>query len=83
MGGKSPCIIDTNINMDVTAKRLVWGKYLNAGQTCIAPDYVYVDNKIKDKVLGRVKHFINEFYGTPENKSDSLGRIISDRHFER
>ena len=83
LGGKSPCIVDTNINMNVAAKRLVWGKFLNAGQTCIAPDYVYVDNKIKDKFLGRVKHYINEFYGAPENKSDSLGRIISDRHFER
>lgn len=83
LGGKSPCIVDTNINMDVAAKRLVWGKFLNAGQTCIAPDYVYVNNKIKDKFLGRVKHFINEFYGESENQSDYLGRIISSRHFDR
>ncbi len=83
LGGKSPCIVDTNINIDVAAKRMVWGKFLNAGQTCIAPDYLYINNKIKDKFLARAKHFVNEFFGAPENKSDYLGRIISDRHFER
>lgn len=83
LGGKSPCIVDTNINMNVAAKRLVWGKFQNAGQTCIAPDYIYVNNKIKDKFLARVKHYIGEFFGDANTPSEHLGRIISDRHFER
>lgn len=83
LGGKSPCIIDTNINMDVAAKRLVWGKFQNAGQTCIAPDYIYVNNKIKAKFLERVKHYILEFFGPADKPSDDLGRLISDRHFQR
>ncbi len=83
LGGKSPCIIDTNINMDVAAKRLVWGKFQNAGQTCIAPDYIYVNNTIKAKFLERVKHYIVEFFGPAEKPSDDLGRLISDRHFQR
>jgi len=83
LGGKSPCIIDTDINMDVTAKRLVWGKFQNAGQTCIAPDYIYVNNKVKAKLIERVKHYINEFFGPADKPSDDLGRIISDRHFQR
>ncbi len=83
LGGKSPCIVDTDINVDVTAKRLIWGKFVNAGQTCIAPDHVFINNRIKDRVLERVMHYINEFYGPPEDRSDDLGRIISDRHFER
>ncbi len=83
LGGKSPCIIDTNINMDVAAKRLVWGKFQNAGQTCIAPDYIYVNNKIKAKFLDRVKHYIVEFFGPADKPSDDLGRLISDRHFQR
>jgi aldehyde dehydrogenase (NAD+) len=83
LGGKSPCIVDTNINMNVAAKRLVWGKFQNAGQTCIAPDYIYVNNKIKDKFLARVKHYIEEFFGPADKPSDDLGRLISDRHFDR
>ncbi|MBI1288130.1 MAG: aldehyde dehydrogenase family protein [Flavobacteriales bacterium] len=83
LGGKSPCIIDTNINVDIAAKRLVWGKFQNAGQTCIAPDYIYVNNKIKEKFLGRVKHYITEFFGPADKPSEDLGRIISDKHFNR
>jgi acyl-CoA reductase-like NAD-dependent aldehyde dehydrogenase len=69
--------------MDVTAKRLVWGKFQNAGQTCIAPDYIYVNNKVKAKLIERVKFFINEFFGPADKPSNDLGRIISDRHFQR
>ncbi len=83
LGGKSPCIVDEDINMDIAAKRLVWGKYVNAGQTCIAPDYVYVNRKVKEKFLGRVKHYIHEFFGEPQRQSQDFGRIISDRHFQR
>lgn len=83
LGGKSPCIIDTDINVNIAAKRLVWGKFQNAGQTCIAPDYIYVNNKIKDKFLAKVKEYIAEFFGPADQPSEHLGRIISDRHFER
>lgn len=83
LGGKSPCIVDTNININVAAKRLVWGKFQNAGQTCIAPDYIYVNSKIKAEFLGRVKHYIEEFFGPADKPSDDLGRLISDRHFQR
>jgi len=83
LGGKSPCIIDEDINLDVAAKRLVWGKFVNTGQTCIAPDYIYVNKKIKAKFLEKVKANITEFFGKPEDKSNDLGRIISDRHFQR
>jgi acyl-CoA reductase-like NAD-dependent aldehyde dehydrogenase len=69
--------------MNVAAKRLVWGKFQNAGQTCIAPDYIYVNNKIKAEFLGRVKHYIEEFFGSADKPSDDLGRLISDRHFQR
>lgn len=83
LGGKSPCIIDTDIDLDVTAKRVVWGKCVNAGQTCIAPDYILVNNKVKKQFLERVTHYIKEFYGDPNSKSNDLSRIISDRHFQR
>jgi aldehyde dehydrogenase (NAD+) len=83
LGGKSPCIVDEDINMDVAAKRLVWGKFVNTGQTCIAPDYIFVNNKIKAKFLEKVKFHIHAFFGKPEDKSNDLGRIISDRHFQR
>ena len=83
LGGKSPCIVDEDINMDVAAKRLVWGKFVNTGQTCIAPDYIFVNNRIKVKFLEKVKQNITEFFGKPEDKSNDLGRIISDRHFQR
>lgn len=83
LGGKSPCIVDTNISINVAAKRLVWGKFQNAGQTCIAPDYIYVNNKIKAKFLERVKHYVNEFFGPADKPSEDLGRLISDRHFQR
>ncbi|MCF8276448.1 MAG: aldehyde dehydrogenase family protein [Flavobacteriales bacterium] len=83
LGGKSPCIIDTDINLNVAAKRLVWGKFQNAGQTCIAPDYIYVNNKIKAKFLEKLKQYIGEFFGPADKPSDDLGRLISDRHFQR
>lgn len=83
LGGKSPCIIDTEIDLDVTAKRVVWGKCVNAGQTCIAPDYILVNNKVKAQFIERVKHHIKDFFGDPAAKTDDLSRIISDRHFQR
>jgi len=83
LGGKSPCIVDTDLHLDYAAKRIVWGKFTNTGQTCIAPDYLLVDKKIKDAFLERVKHYITKFYGEDPQQSDSLGRIINERHFDR
>jgi len=83
LGGKSPTIVDKNINLDVTAKRIAWGKFTNAGQTCVAPDYVLVHKKVKEKLLKRLTEIIHEFYGSDPSKSPDFGRIITDRHFNR
>jgi aldehyde dehydrogenase (NAD+) len=83
LGGKSPCIVDSSANLEVSARRIVWGKYLNAGQTCVAPDYVLVEEKVKEPLLDAMKKSIVEFYGTDSAKSDDYPRIISDKHFER
>lgn len=83
LGGKSPCIVDADTHLDFTAKRIVWGKFLNCGQTCIAPDYLLVDNKIKDALMERFKYYIQKFYGNDVASSDSYGRIINELHFDR
>ncbi|MBE9031920.1 aldehyde dehydrogenase [filamentous cyanobacterium LEGE 11480] len=83
LGGKSPCIVDADVNLETAAKRIVWGKFINAGQTCIAPDYLLVDRTIKEPLLEKIKQYIQEFYGDDPAQSESYCRIISDRHFER
>ncbi len=83
LGGKSPCIVDKESNIDLAARRIVWGKFLNAGQTCVAPDYLLVDRSVKDQLLSCMAKYIKEFYGeNPCEKSD-LPRIINQKHFER
>lgn len=83
LGGKSPCIVDTDIHLDYTAKRIIWGKYINIGQSCIAPDYLLVDQKIKDALVAKLKFYIHQFFGENPQKSPHLGRIINDLHFDR
>ncbi|MEG3439780.1 aldehyde dehydrogenase [Pannus brasiliensis CCIBt3594] len=83
LGGKSPCIVDTEISLETTAKRIVWGKFINAGQTCIAPDYLLVDRRIKPALLQALKDCIREFYGEDPYKSPDFARIISAKHFSR
>jgi aldehyde dehydrogenase (NAD+) len=83
LGGKSPCIVDRDIHVEHTARRIVWGKFLNAGQTCVAPDYLLVDCQIKPALLEAIQKTIQEFYGTDPAKSPDFGRLISDRHFSR
>ena len=80
LGGKSPTIVDETANIDVAAKRIVFGKYINAGQTCIAPDYIYVHHSIKDQLIETIKHTIDNFYNDQENQ---YGRIINEKHFQR
>lgn len=83
LGGKSPCIVDSNVHIEHAAKRIAWGKFINAGQTCIAPDYLLVDRTVKNDLLTSIKQCIQEFYGDDPAKSPDYGRIINQRHFER
>jgi aldehyde dehydrogenase (NAD+) len=81
LGGKSPAIVTSSANFEVAAKRIVWGKFLNAGQTCVAPDYILVDEKVKDSFLDTLKSYIQKFNYQPE--SEHYTRIINDRNFDR
>ncbi|MDO9578820.1 MAG: aldehyde dehydrogenase [Candidatus Cloacimonadales bacterium] len=83
MGGKSPCLVDRNCNLEKTARRIVYGKFLNCGQTCISPDYLFVHQEIKDKLIENIKTKIEEFYGNDPQKSPDYGRIIRKEHFEK
>ncbi len=83
LGGKSPCIIDESANLEIAARRVIWGKFFNAGQTCIAPDYLYVHESIKTTFLSLLKKNIRKFYGENEFKSNDYGKIISKDHFDR
>lgn len=83
LGGKSPCIVDGNIHLDRAAKRIAWGKFINTGQTCIAPDYLLVQRQIKPDLVDRIKYHIKEFYGADPAKSPDYGRIIHRQHFDR
>lgn len=83
LGGKSPCIVDTAINLECAAKRIVWGKFLNAGQSCIVPDYLLVDKKIKPQLLDRIKSCLVEFYGEDPAQSPDYARIINSKQFNR
>jgi aldehyde dehydrogenase (NAD+) len=83
LGGKSPCIVDSDIHLDHAAKRIAWGKLINTGQTCIAPDYLLVQRQVKNDVVNRIRDYIQEFYGENPAQSPDYGRIIHRRHFDR
>ena len=83
LGGKSPVIVDSSANLKVSAHRIAWGKWLNAGQTCVAPDYVLVDEKVRDVFVDELGKAIGEFYGENPQASESYARIVSPRHFDR
>jgi aldehyde dehydrogenase (NAD+) len=83
LGGKSPTYVHTSADLDVAARRIAWGKFLNAGQTCIAPDYVLVDHEVKDALVEKLSHEVGAFYGPDPRTSRSFGRIVNDRHLER
>ncbi|UTH11197.1 aldehyde dehydrogenase [Macrococcoides canis] len=83
LGGKSPAIIDDTANLKVAAERVAFGKFMNAGQTCVAPDYVLIDNKVKMKFVKALQSTIQEFYGTQTEQSEDFGRIVNDNHFNR
>eukprot|EP01031_Cornospumella_fuschlensis_P024945 gene24945-30139_t len=84
LGGKSPTIVDKSVyDLDLAVKRIVWGKGVNAGQTCIAPDYVYVHKSLHKQFLERTRFFLQQFYGANARDSKDFARIISDAHYER
>jgi len=83
LGGKSPAIVDQTANLEVAAKRLAWGKFTNAGQTCVAPDYVLVHESVKVPFLRQLKKTLTKFYGKDPQNSKDFGRIINTRQFER
>ncbi|XP_051891491.1 aldehyde dehydrogenase, dimeric NADP-preferring-like isoform X2 [Pristis pectinata] len=83
LGGKSPCYIDSNCDLDVACRRIAWGRYTNCGQTCIAPDYILCDKSIQDEVVKKIGSTITEFYGSDPQKSPDYGRIVNQRHFRR
>lgn len=83
LGGKSPCIIDETANLKLAARRLAFGKYLNCGQTCVAPDYVLVHEKVKERFLGYVKEEIVRMYGERPLENPDYGKIVNRKHFDR
>lgn len=83
LGGKSPCIVDKDSNLDIAAKRIVWGKFLNAGQTCIAPDYLMVHDSVKSELFDCMIKYIKQFYGENPKKSKHYGRIVHDNAMNR
>ncbi|MEM6995586.1 MAG: aldehyde dehydrogenase [Myxococcota bacterium] len=83
LGGKSPTIVTATADLDIAAKRIVFGKCTNAGQTCIAPDYVLVERSVHDGLLSRMSDSLKDFYGPDPQRASDYGRIINDRHFER
>lgn len=83
LGGKSPCIVDQDANLDIAAKRITWGKLMNAGQTCIAPDYLLVHSSVKDQLLKKIAQNFTEMYGDDPRHSRFYPRIINEKAMER
>jgi aldehyde dehydrogenase (NAD+) len=83
LGGKSPALVTADADIKVAAKRLTWGKFMNAGQTCVAPDYILVDPKVKQELISEITKCIQEFYGDKISENKDYCRIISDRNFDR
>lgn len=83
LGGKSPCIVDETANIQLAAKRIVFGKLLNAGQTCVAPDYIYVHNTVKEPLILHMKRYLSEFLGSYPLDNPNYPKIINEKHFNR
>ncbi|MBQ6858891.1 MAG: aldehyde dehydrogenase [Clostridia bacterium] len=83
LGGKSPCIVDSTAKLDLAAKRIAFGKLLNCGQTCVAPDYLLIDRKVKDAFLGHLKKHIVSMIGGDALENDQYVRMVSRRHYDR
>lgn len=83
LGGKSPCIVHKDVDIKLAARRIAWGKFINAGQTCVAPDYLFIHKDIKEEFFTAMKKVIKEFFGDNPKESTDLPRIVSQRHFKR
>lgn len=83
LGGKSPCIVDATANIRLAAKRIVFGKYLNCGQTCVAPDYLYCEASIRDELVQAIREEITAQFGADPLQNENYGKIINQKHFER
>lgn len=83
LGGKSPCVVDRTANLKLAARRIVFGKYLNCGQTCVAPDYIYCDRQVKDQLVPLLKKEIKAQFGTHPLENPDYGRIVNEKHFTR
>lgn len=83
LGGKSPCIVDNAVDMDVAVSRIVWAKWMNAGQTCVAPDYVIIEHHQADNFVQKLKGKLNQFYGNNIQHNQDYGRIVNHKHLQR
>jgi aldehyde dehydrogenase (NAD+) len=83
LGGKSPTIVHQDADLKLSAKRIVWGKFINAGQTCIAPDYLLVHRSVKDQLIEEMKQWIEKMYGEDPLENPNYTRIINEKHFQR
>ena len=83
LGGKSPCIVDASADVALAARRIVWGKYLNCGQTCVAPDYILCQRQVKDAFVAAVRAEIARQFGDAPLENENYGKIINEKHFER
>ncbi len=83
LGGKSPCIVDRSADLRVAARRIVWGKFFNAGQTCVAPDYVLVHEAVEEALIEKMVEAVLAFFGEDPKLSPDFGRIVNDRHLQR
>jgi len=83
LGGKSPCLVHKDANIKRAAERIVWGKFMNCGQTCVAPDYLYVHDSVKEVFTDAINENLKAFYGENPIESDEYGKIVNQRHFQR
>jgi len=83
LGGKSPCIVAADAPVELTARRIVWGKFMNAGQTCVAPDFLLADRRIAPSLVAAMRDVLRSFYGEDPQRGADYGRIVNERHFAR
>ncbi|MEO7210100.1 MAG: aldehyde dehydrogenase family protein, partial [Chitinophagaceae bacterium] len=83
LGGKSPCIVENDANLKVAAKRIVLAKFSNAGQMCVAPDYILADESIKDELMKHLEFYMQEFFGKNADENYNYGKIINEKQFDR
>ena len=83
LGGKSPCIVEKTANLKLAARRIVFGKYLNCGQTCVAPDYIYCDASVKDRLVEEIRRQVRIQYTEQPLSNPDYGKIINEKHFQR